>query len=215
MKSNDRNSPLWKFGFSCWLGLQLAAQSLSAQSGPAPSAGDSATPTANVVVSTKDMPTLSPELQAMQAAQAIRAGIASSVASGAITPEAGINRLQAMSSATGLSLDADADRGGAAIEVGLRLRVIGKVKEAEKFFLQAETALTAVIERTVAKDAAKKADYLSERAFIRAQFLNRAALAKTDMDMAQQLKPGDRYLESLRIQLSRDKGADFAATPKN
>jgi hypothetical protein len=199
MKSNDRNSPLWKFGFSFWLGLQLAAQSLSAQT--ASNSGPSAPGT----------PPDPAGLQVMLDALKARSAIVDVVASGSATAGAGLLQLKDLKTPSGVQIDPDADFAFGAIDVGRRLLVLKKPTEAEAFFQAADTALTRVIERTPDSSASDKVQYLKARADIRAKFLNRLSDARADFDSALKLSPADLHLQQLRRLLP----ADPAATLQN
>lgn len=195
--------------------LLFSAGLLKAQAPSEPGSAESPQSDPALVISTKEMPVVSPELAAMQVAQTARITIATSVAGGAISAEAGLERLRALASPAGQGLSLDAERAAAATDIGLRLLAARRAEEAAAFFLYADASLTAVIAQTADQDAGKKVGYLTHRAFLRAQFLNQAALAKADLDRADRLKPDDPHLQSARTSLSRDKAADFPATPKN
>jgi hypothetical protein len=161
----------------------------------------------------KAPPTVAPDTtKALTDALKLRVDMAGAVTNGSEKPDAAIARLQASASPTGLKLEHDADFAMAAIDVGHRLVAMGKPTEAGQFFQKAESSLTAVLSRTLDTDVAGKVQYLANRAFIRAKFLNEPILAKKDLDAALLLKPDDCYLQSLRNELTKDKAAYLNST---
>jgi len=150
--------------------------------------------------------------QAVLDAIKLRADMVGAIVAGSRNADAALLQLKAQPSLLG---DPDTSLASAAADVGQRLSVAGKAAEAGVFFRAAEASLTLKINRTPDASAQEKAQYLAMRAFLRAQFLNEAALAKADLDAAQKLAPGDPYLTSLRSSLSSDKAEQFRDTPSN
>lgn len=141
-----------------------------------------------------------------------RQDLANAVAAGTQTAEAALAELKAQSAQAG---DSDASLASAAADIGHRLRATGRATDASVFFAAAEESLSKMIDRTPDAEAALKAHYLANRAFLRALGLNKAALAKADLDAALKLAPNDPYLVSLRAALASDKAEQFRNTAGN
>ena len=166
-----------------------------------------------LVVSLSAQP--APDAKFLTDALELRADMAEAVKQKAETPEAALARLKAHASPSGLKLDRDADFAFAAIDVGQRLIAASKPDEAESFFLEAEKSLEAVIKMTPDTAARDKAMLLQNLAFIHGHYLDKASQAKTDIDQAIALQPGDTYLQKMRDSLAKGKAEDFKDKPKN
>jgi len=143
----------------------------------------------------------------------LRSNMIAGIIQGTEKPAAAILRLQANSSPSGLKIDHDAELAFAAIDIGQRLIAAGKPIEAELFFRLAEKSLVIMTNKTPDTAASEKGQYLSHLALIRTHYLNNAAQAKLDLDAAQKLLPGDKYLDSLRSALGSQHGDVFNANP--
>lgn len=170
-----------------------------------------APPAASIPDQNQAAPATSPLTEALK----FRSDLVASVVSGAEDSDAAIARLRTQASPSGLKLDADADFALGASDIGRRLISASKPSEAERFFQEAEKSLTTVIDRTPDKSAAEKAGYFAERANLRVHYLNKAALAKSDIDSALQLQPDSAYLRQLRVVMANGRSEVFKDTPKN
>lgn len=139
------------------------------------------------------------------AAQALRRDLAAAVASSRISPEDAVVQLRASSAPAGLGADAEAELAFAAIDVGQRLLVAGKPGAAELFFREAEASLGAIIPKTADQASPQKVQYLARRAFIRANYLNKAKEARADLDEGLRLAPNDKGLLRQSRLLNADK----------
>lgn len=148
-----------------------------------------------------------PDAKSLTDAVKLRGDMADAVRNGSEKPEIALARLKKEQSPTGLKLDADADFAYAAIDIGRRLIATGKPAEAEKFFAEAEKSLDAVVKKTPDTSARDKAQYLQTRATIRANYLNKLAEGKADLDAAIALAPDDKRLQQLRKLLPADPAA--------
>ncbi len=152
-----------------------------------------------------------------------RAELANAVAAGKEPAEVALARLRTLALPAESQGDTETDFTHAAIDVGQRLHAGGKREDAGHFFRAAEDALTSVLDRTADDSGVAKADalvaarvqLLANRAFIRAQFLQKIPEAIADLDAAQKLAPDDRYLQDLRRVLLNDKAAWLAGQPQN
>lgn len=169
-----------------------------------------ALPTNQTVATAPTDPSLDPLLNALQK----RKDLAASIGSGAATSDAALVQLKTLTLPAGLQGDPDADFANAAIDVGQQLMVAGKPADARKFFLAAEASLTLLIGRTADTAVQAKVQYLSIRAYIRAQFLSEEPLAKADLGAALKLTPGDPSLISLQNLLASQKAQQFQNTPQ-
>lgn len=133
-----------------------------------------------------------------------RADIANAVLSGETKSEMAVDQLRGEISASGFQLEADADLGLAAFDIGQRLLAAHKGADAEKFFRASEAALSLVLGRAGRSTAREKAQYLQIRAVIRANYLNMASEARADLDAALQLTPEDKNLSQLRRLIPAD-----------
>lgn len=134
----------------------------------------------------------------------LRSDAVASIASGESKPEQVIERLKLDGSPTGLKLDPDADFALAAIDVGQRLVTLKKPAEAEKFFHEAERSLEQVLRKTPDSASQDKALLLRKLAFIRSQYLNKVAQAKSDIEQAIKLQPDDKGLKRAKEMLPND-----------
>lgn len=159
-----------------------------------------------------DSPAQMPADSPLVVAMMIRREMAASVAGGGETPTAAITRLRAMDAPSGLNIESNASRAFAMIDIGHRLLSARKPDAAETFFREADNALTLAIEAVGDRSAAEKAQYLGARADIRANFLNQALAAKTDIDAAIQLQPDSEYYSRLRNSLARERSEAFKPT---
>ena len=130
----------------------------------------------------------------MSDALVLRTDLAAKVSMGTETPESAISRLRMQPAASGLPIDADADFGYAAIDVGQRLITLRKPAAAESFFKAAEQSLDVLIRRTADNQPRDKAQYLRKIALIRGEYLNKAGQAKLDIEQALVLQPDDKDL---------------------
>lgn len=143
----------------------------------------------------------------MKAAFRLRAETAAALASGQSKPEEALDRLRKANAPMGLHLEADGEFAFAAIDVGRRLLGAGKPVEAEIFFRAAEASLDLVIARAPAGAKRNKAQYLGQRGVIRANYLNKLAEGRADLEAALQVLPDDEYLRQLLNLLPADPAA--------
>lgn len=156
-----------------------------------------------------------PDAASFEAAQKLRADAATAVKEKKDTPERAVSFLKAQASPSGLKIDRDADFAFAAIDVGQRLIALGDPESAEKFFREAEKALSAAVKKTPDSAARDKAAFLQKLALVRGRFLNKAKEAKADLDTAIALQPGDRHLEEqLDLLISQHGPAVVEIPPK-
>ena len=142
-----------------------------------------------------------------------RKAIAESVLNGT-SAESALAQLRGTKSISGLPVPSvDADIGFAANDIGLRLLSAGKPEAAEKFFREAEQALAKAVKETPDEDAASKAEYLSALSFVRAQFLNKKAEAKADLDEVLRLKPDHPTAKQARERLVNSAPEIFKTQP--
>jgi hypothetical protein len=146
--------------------------------------------------------------KALADAQAFRAAMVGNVSNGSQDPATALRELSARANASGFGIDGSADFAFAAVDIGRRLIALHKPVEAEAFFQSAESALTAVIDRTSDALAKEKVQYLETRSGIRAEFLNKLSEARSDLDAALKISPDDKRLQ----QRSRLLTADPATT---
>ncbi len=137
------------------------------------------------------------------------------VASGSETPEGAMARLERGTLPTALDFERELDLSLAAIDIGERLLIVQKAKEALSFFASAEKLLKAYVAHTPDTAARSKALALRKLAYIRANFLGQAAQAKLDIDRAVQLQPDDKTLLQARTRLANERGPAFSEPPKN
>lgn len=117
------------------------------------------------------------------------------IAAGKETPQEVMTRMRSGGVSAGLLVEASADFGLAAIDIGQRLVVHGKVESAESFFTEAEKSLSQAIDDTADKRAQEKALYLRKRSFIRGKYLNKGVQALEDIERAIALQPEDQTLK--------------------
>lgn len=122
-----------------------------------------------------------------------RSGLAREIVAGKATAADGVRLLAGERNLMGWNFVPEFDYALAATDVGQRLIAAGKLAEAELFFFAAEKALTPAIEN--AREDGEKSDLLAQRAFLRANFLNKRAEARSDLEAASKLKPDDVWLK--------------------
>ncbi len=144
----------------------------------------------------------------MAAALAFREALAGAVIRGAESSTEAIAQLKARPDASGMGTNPDADFAYAAIDIGQRLISAGKPAEAGKFFVAAEAALDALIQRTPDANAGAKAEYLCRIALVRWKYLNKVRQAKQDLDRAILLPGADAWRKQERENLLRS-NAEF------
>jgi len=172
---------------------------------------DTAAPT----TSATQTPTASLDVTSLLAALKVRSAMAAGIVTGSEDADAALARLKGLTSPMGLQADPDVDFGFAAIDVGQRLVAATQPAEAEKFFRAAEASLAAVVQKTPDADAWNKAQYLQQLALIRADYLNNAAQAKTDIEQAIALQPGNKVFKEQRAMLASRHGNLFTGgTPQ-
>ena len=147
-------------------------------------------------------------LKTMQAALTYRAELASSLAKGGEKVQSALDRLRTRTEASGLGLSGEADFGHAALDVGHRLIALKRADLAEVFFSAAEEAFAQVVTQA-GERTQQKAEYLQKLAFVRAKYLNKAALARANIDEAIRLEPENKTLQETRVQLARGQGEIF------
>jgi len=130
-----------------------------------------------------------------------RKEIADSVLHGT-SADAALAQLRSAKNISGLPVPStDGDVGFAALDIGLRLLSAGKPEPAEKFFRETEKALAKAVKETLDEAPAEKAEYLSSLSFVRANFLNKKAEAKADLDEVLRLKPDHPTAKQARERL--------------
>ncbi|MDB6169687.1 MAG: hypothetical protein JWM88_2551 [Verrucomicrobia bacterium] len=156
-----------------------------------------------------DKPAALPEANPLVIAMKVRSEMAARIMNGTEKPPEALIRLRTLDSPSGLAIDPDASLAYAARDIGNRLLSAGKRVEAEEFFRESEKALTTVIDRTPAQSSRERADLLSSRARLRAEYLNEAIAARADIDEAIQLVPDDAALKQLRAVLASSRSEFF------
>lgn len=151
-----------------------------------------------------------------QQALVMRQGLVASIANNTTTAAAAISQLQALSSPTGMHYASPAaDFAYAAIDVGHGLLATGSPANAVIIYKAAETALTALVAQTLDNNARDKAQYLQALAFIQGRYLGEVVQAKSNIDQALALQPGDKSLISVRGILASEHADVFIATASN
>jgi hypothetical protein len=145
-------------------------------------------------------------------AQQLRSDLAAAVSSGERKPEDALAQLKSSQSPTGLALESDADFAFAAIDIGQRLLASGKPTAAESFFREAEASLGTMIAKSADSGVREKVQYLTKRALIRANYLNKPAQAREDIDAGLRLAPNDKGLLRQGRSLTTDKAESILAT---
>jgi hypothetical protein len=134
-----------------------------------------------------------------------REKLAADVASGTEKPAAAWQRLVAHKNAMGLGLSDESDLALAATDVGQRLVAAGKPEAAELFFRGVEESVDTSLQRKPGAGAREKADWLAQRAWVRAKYLNKVTEADADLAEAVHLQPDDARLKKRRDQLSTER----------
>lgn len=146
---------------------------------------------------------------ALLVALQFRVELAAGIVSGQENAAAALTRLHAAPAPSGLAVQADADFGFAAIDIGERLAAAAKFAEATLFFRDAEISLDRAVAATPDLRAGEKALYLRKLALIRGRYLQAAAQAKADLDRALALQPEDKALQHAREMLARTNAEYF------
>lgn len=151
-----------------------------------------------------------------QQALVMRQGLVASIANNTTTAAAAISQLQAISSPTGMHYASPAaDFAYAAIDVGHGLLATGNPASAVIIYKAAETALTTLIAQTSNGSARDKAQYLQALAYIQGRYLGEVVQAKSNIDQAIALQPGDRSLIAVRGILASEHADVYVATASN
>lgn len=146
-------------------------------------------------------------LEAMQAALKFREQLANNVGGGIILPADALKLLQREPNASGLGVGPAADLGYAALDLGHRLLALHHPDFAEPFFQAAEeNFVQAASQEPQARD---KARLLQQLAFVRANYLNKPAQARADIDEAIRLQPNNKSLAETRTALARGRSEFF------
>ena len=136
------------------------------------------------------------DFQAMAEARDFRSGLAAYIAAGRVEPAAALAKLKSRRAFFGANVDADSDQAQAAADLGQRLLNSATPEKANVFFRAAEISLGLAINH--ATDPAIKARLLVDRAQIRSQRLDKKVEAAADVNLAAQLLPDDKYVQSWR-----------------
>lgn len=131
-----------------------------------------------------------------------------------ITPAEAFTRLQSQDLPAGFDFGPEAGLAIAATDIGQTLIASGRPVDAELFFKEAEESFGAAIAKTKDADARGKAGLLEQRAFIRANFLNKTPAADEDLAAAIKLQPDDKRLQRKRESLPAAKAARKQDQPK-
>lgn len=143
----------------------------------------------------------------MQAALKFREQLATDVVAGVILPAHALKLLQQKPNASGLEVGPATDLGYAALDLGHRLLALRHPDLAEPFFQMAEEGFAQAANQE--PQARGKAHLLQQLAHVRANYLNKPAQARADIDEAIRLQPGNKALAETRAALARGRSEFF------
>jgi hypothetical protein len=142
---------------------------------------------------------------AMEAAFKLRTELAQSVATGAQSPKEIIHKLSTRKNLMGLQFPSDTDQALAAMDLGQRLLSLKRPAEAEIFFAEAERLFGVSISKTEDSAVSEKTQLFEQRAYVRANFLNKTPEADNDLVEAIKLSPNELRLQRKREDIPAQK----------
>ncbi|HEY4256693.1 MAG TPA: hypothetical protein VGM66_05725 [Candidatus Udaeobacter sp.] len=145
----------------------------------------------------------------------LRETAAAAIMSGTEKPAEVIVQLKANASPSGLSAEANADFGMAALDIGQRLVAQSKLAEADIFFRECEKSFIVASAKVADADARGKAMILQKLALIRSCYLGEPAQAKADIEAAIKLQPSEKYFQNFRNGLFKDQAQALNNSAQN